>query len=413
MKLLQILKSPKMLTALVLGFSSGMPLLLTAGTLQAWFRDSGLNLAEIGLFSLVALPYTVKFLWSPLLDYLVPPFLGRRRGWLTITQCVLALSLVGLGLTNPAQHIWITLIFAFMVAFWSATQDIAVDAFIIELFPAESYAIGNQTYIIGYRIGMIVGGGLSLVLADQLSWGWMYLIMALLMSLGLAATLLSPEPVRVSVPIKNLKEAIYKPIQDFFSASGSLKGKALWILAFFLLYNICGNLATALTTNFYQDLHFTKTEIGLTSKVFGVWATIIGGVIGASIVVSIGVRRALWIFGVMQGLASLAFAWLDYYVTSLGATSIPALATAITIENLTIGLATAAYTTFMGMTVNKQFTATQYALLSSLMAWTRVLAPPIAGVAVHELGWFTYYILCTFTAIPGLLILSKLDRMKA
>lgn len=400
-----------MLIAFLLGFSSGLPLLLTGATLQVWFRESGMSLTEIGFFALIGIPYTVKFLWSPILDWLVPPFLGRRRGWLLTSQLSMMAAMFALSFSNPKDGLIYMTFMAFLVAFLSATQDIAIDAYIIELIPSELYGLGSQFYVLGYRIAMIAASAGALFLADILPWQTVYQVMALLILVGVFTTLLSREPTQYGKPIRSLREAVVDPIRDFFSASGSLKGYAWWVLAFFVTYNLAGNLTTALSSIFYLDLGYTKTEIAATGKLVGIWATIVGGLVGGSIVVYIGVRRALWIFGILQGFASFSYFWLFHLVKDIGQTSLLALGAAITIENMVIGMCTAAYTAYMGLTVNKRFTATQYALLSSLMGATRVYISTPTGWLVDQMGWPMFYVFCAFSAIPGLFVLYKLDSI--
>lgn len=413
LKLKPLFTDRKMLVVFLLGISSGLPLLLTMGTLQAWCKDAGMSLSDIGLLALVGTPYTLKFLWSPILDWFVPPFLGRRRGWLLISQLAVMGALLGLAAADPAAHPAMFAVWALLVAFTSATQDIGVDAYQIEILPPEQYGLGNQLYILGYRIGMLLAGSGALILAQYFSWWMVYATMAACMGVGILTTFFAKEPNVRAAPPKTFKEAVWHPLRDFFSPHGSLKGKALWVLGFFLLYNIGANMATALTTPYYMELGFSKLQIGAVGKTFGLTATIIGGLIGGVFVVSLGVRRCLWVFGVLQGLGYLSFAWLGQYVASAGSAETTALAAAISVENLCVGLATAAYSTFMGMVVNRKFTATQYALLSSLMGVTRVYSASPTGFLVERMGWPTFFVFCSLMSIPGLLLLLKLDKNDA
>lgn len=409
-KFKRLITDRKMFIVFLMGFSSGLPLLLTGSTLQAWCQESGMDLTKIGLFALVGIPYTLKFLWSPLLDWVTPPFLGRRRGWLLISQLGLMAALVGLALSDPHQGSWMIAGFALVVAFLSATQDIGIDAYQLEILPTESYGLGNQFYILGYRIGMIVAGSGSLILADNMPWRAVYFVMAGVMGFGVLTTIFSPEPKTQGAPLRTLNEAVIQPLKDFFSAKGSFKGQALWVIGFFLLYKIGGDMATALTTPYYLQLGFTKTQIGTVAKLYGLWATIIGGLIGGAAIVYIGIYRSLWIFGILQALANMSFAWLGHFVASTGVASATALATAISIENLAAGLGTAAYATYMGSLVNKRFTATQYALLSSFMGMTRVYGAAPTGWLVSQMGWSVFFVFCSGASIPGLLLLFKLKR---
>lgn len=414
MKLIKLIFADRrMLITFLLGFVGGLPLLLTGSTLQAWCKEAGMDLTSIGLLALVGVPYTVKFLWSPLLDWLVPPFLGRRRGWLVISQLGLIAALVGMAVSQPQiTPLWLVAS-AFAVAALSATQDIAIDAYIIEILEPEIYGLGTQVYIVGYRIGMLLAGAGSLILADRMPWRSVYLVMALAMTAGLITTWLAPEPRGTGRPPRSLVEAVWHPLRDFFSEQGSLQGRVWWVFAFLMLYKIGGDMATAMTVPLYKDLGFSNTEIGSVAKIFAPTATIIGGLIGGGAVVYMGLKRSLWIFGVVQGLATLSFAWLAASTQAAGrnsshGASIASLATAITIEYLASGLGTAAYTTLMGSLVNRRFTATQYAILSSLMGMPRVFGAAATGWLADKLGWFNFFVFCALAALPGLLILLKI-----
>jgi len=399
----------RMLITFLLGFVGGLPLLLTGSTLQAWCKEAGMDLTNIGLLALVGIPYTAKFLWSPLLDWLVPPFLGRRRGWLLISQVGLIAALVGMAASQPQTAPLALVACAFAVALLSATQDIAIDAYIIEILPPELYGLGTQIYIVGYRIGMLLAGAGSLILADHMTWRSVYLLMALTMATGLLTTWLASEPKTAGRPPRSLLEAVWHPLRDFFSAQGSLQGRVWWVFAFLMLYKIGGDMATAMTVPLYKDLGYSNTEIGSVAKLFAPAATIVGGLIGGGAVVYMGLKRSLWVFGVFQGVATLSFAWLVATVGASGHPAVWALATAISIEYLAAGLGTAAYTTLMGSLVNRRFTATQYAILSSLMGVPRVFGAAATGWLAERLGWFQFFVFCALAALPGLLILFKIS----
>jgi MFS transporter, PAT family, beta-lactamase induction signal transducer AmpG len=412
-KTLKLLFSDRrMLIVFLLGFVGGLPLLLTGSTLQAWCTEAGMDLSYIGAFALVGTPYTLKFIWAPILDRFVPPFLGRRRGWLLISQLGLILSLIGMAFSHPTQTPWLMFSFTLAVAFMSATQDIGIDAYIIEILEPELYGLGSQLYVLGYRIGMILAGAGSLMLAHKLSWPTVYLIMAAVMLAGIATSLLATEPKVLGTIPRSFNEAVVDPLLDFLSPNGSLQGQALWVFAFFTLYKIGGDMATGLTTPFYLSLGFNKLEIGSIVKGFGVAATIFGGLAGGSGVLFLGLRRSLWIFGIIQAVSYLSFAWLDQYIHFLGnessAMNLTALAIAISVENFAAGLGTAAYTTFMGSMINRRFTATQFAILSSLMGLPRVFGASITGVLAKQMGWTNFFVFCSLASIPGLLILLKL-----
>ncbi len=407
LKLIRLFTDKKMAIVFAMGFASGLPLLLTLTTLQAWLSEAKVNLTQIGLMTLIGLPYTVKFLWAPALDRLIPPFLGRRRGWMAITQIGLILSLVGISLCDPTVSLTGIWIFSFLIATLSATQDIAIDAYRREIMSMESFGFGNSLYITGYRIGMLAAGAGALILADQMPWSQVYQIMAVVMSLGLVVTFLCPEPTIDHPPPRTLRETLIDPFADFFQKSG-----VLWVLAFILLYKVGDNMASAITIPFYKQLGFSNTAIGAISKVFGIWATIAGGLIGGTAMAFLGMRSSLWIFGIFQAATTLGFAWLNLVVPPGAEDSFSTVALAIVIgcENLASGMGTAAYTTFMASLTNTRFTATQYALLASLMGVPRVIIAAPSGWLAETMGWNGFFIFCTLCAVPGLLLLLKLGK---
>lgn len=396
--------SARMLVALLMGFASGLPLLLTGSVLQAWLRDAGVDLTSIGLFALVGLPYTLKFLWSPLFDRFTPRLLGRRRGWLLAAQLALAAALFGLSLAQPAVDslLWVSAA-AFLVSFFSASQDIVVDAYRREALAEDELALGAALYVNGYRVGMLLAGAGGLVLADLFSFRAMYQLMAGIMVACTLVTLLAPEPSLPEGRPKTLFDAVFQPFRDYFTREGA------WLaLGFILLYKLGDTMASAITTPFYLDLGYTKTEIGTVVKFFGFWATIIGGTLGGVWILRIGMKRALWIFGLGQMLSTLGFVVLASVSPTLFA-----LATVITIENFTGGLGTAAFVGFMAGLTDRRFTATQYALLSSLMGVPRVMASAPTGWIAEHLGWPGFFVLCTLIAIPGLVLLRWITRLAA
>lgn len=395
----------RMLVAIGMGFTSGLPLLLTASTVQLWYKDAGVDIVTIGLLTLVGMPYSLKFLWSPLLDWWVPPFLGRRRGWLLLTQIGLVAALCGMAMSDPKVSPGMLALFSLLVAVISSTQDIGIDAYLVEAFPPEAYALGVQCYVQAYRIAMLVASGGALILADKFGWRFSFFVMAACMGVGILTTLFAPEPSNYGHP-KHLVDAVVAPMKEFLT-----RRNAVWLLLFFAIYKFGGDMATALTNVFYSDLGYTKTMIGVTAKSFGLGATIGGGMLGAVLVYYFGLYRSLWIFGIVQAVCYLSFSWLDSYVHATGTAAPWALAVAITVENLGAGLATAAYVAFMGSVVDRRFTATQYALLSSLMALPRNLGGPITGYVVKAIGWFPFFFLCSAAAIPGLILLAYLGRV--
>lgn len=394
--------SGRMLVALLMGFASGLPLLLTGSVLQAWLKDSGIDLASIGLFALVGLPYTLKFLWSPLFDRYAPPLFGRRRGWLLVTQLALAGALFGLSFAHPAAGdlLWISAA-ALLVAFFSASQDIVVDAYRRESLADNELGLGSALYVNGYRVGMLLAGGGGLILADLITFAAMYRLMAVFMTACIVVTLLAPEPPLPEGRPKTLVEAVFLPFRDYFTRDGA------WLaLAFILLYKLGDTMASAMTTPFYLDLGYSKTEIGTVVKLFGFWATLIGGTLGGIWILRIGMNRALWLFGLGQMLSTLGFVVLAGLQPS-----IVALATVVAVENLTAGLGTAAFVGFMGALTDRRFTATQYALLSSLVGVPRVFASAPTGWLAEWMGWAGFFLMCALIAIPGLLLLRWITRL--
>ncbi len=392
-----VIFSRRMLVSFIMGFACGLPLLLTSGVLQAWMKDAGIDLTMIGLIALVGLPYTLKFLWAPVFDRFTFALLGRRRGWLLIAQIALMAAIAGLAFADPARNPLIMVIAALLVTFFSASQDIVVDAYRREDLADEELGLGSSFYINGYRLGMLLASGGGLIIADFLSFTAAYVIMAACMLPGIITTLLTPEPPLAHGTPKSLREAIVEPLAEYFS-----RENAILILAFILLYKIGDTMASAITTPFYLDIGFSKTEIGAVVKLFGFWATIAGSLIGGILMLRIGINRSLWIFGFLQAISTAGFAVLARIGYSL-----PALSGVIAFENLTAGMGTAAYAAFMASITNRKFTATQYALLSSLMGVPRVLASAPTGFLAKHMGWESFFIFCVVIALPGMLLLLK------
>lgn len=395
--LLKILLSRRMLVAFIMGFAAGLPLLLTIGVLQAWMTDAGVDLGVIGLMNLVQIPYTWKFLWAPLLDRYAIPFLGRRKGWLALAQLALIASIAALGMSNPQDHLGFMAMTACLVAFFSATQDIVIDAYRREDLPDQELGLGSSLYIYGYRMGMLLAGGGGLILADHMPFSMVYAIMALCMLPCLITTWLTPEPPVSEGAPGTLKEAVAAPLREYFQ-----RPEALWMLSFILFYKIGDTMASAISTPFYLDIGFSKSQVGAVVKLFGFWATIAGAGIGGIAILRLGISRCLWIFGALQALSTACFAVLARVGDHL-----PTLAGVITFENLTSGMGTSAFVAFMASITNKKFTATQYAALSSLMGIPRVFASAPTGFMVKTMGWEGFFIFCTFIAIPGMLILTR------
>lgn len=389
--------SGRMLVALLMGFSSGLPLLLTGSVLQAWMTDEGVDLGTIGLFALVGLPYTLKFLWAPLTDRFTVPLLGRRRGWLLGIQLFLMVAIAGLGWTQPAESPLVVAVAAWLVTFFSASQDIVIDAYRREALADNELGLGASLYVNGYRIGMLLASGGGLILADFMPFSAVYQLMAMGMLVGILTTLFAPEPEIAGVLPRNLRDAVIQPFVDYFR-----RHHALLILLFILLYKVGDTMASHMTTPFYLDIGFSKTEIGAVVKLFGFWATIIGGMAGGIVILRTGIYHALWGFGILQALSTAGFALL-----ALVGYNLPLLAGVIAFENLSAGMGTAAFVAFMATLTNRKFTATQYALLSSLMGIPRVIVAAPTGYFADWLGWTGFFLCCALIAVPGLLLLTR------
>jgi len=386
-----------MLVAFVMGFACGLPLLLTMSVLQAWMTEAGVDLTVIGMMALVGLPYTLKFLWAPFLDRFTLPFLGRRRGWMLVAQIGLTVSIASLGQSDPTRNPWLLAFAAFLVTFFSASQDIVVDAYRREDLSDEELGLGSSLYINGYRVGMLLASGGGLIMADHMDFSMVYLILAGCMLPGLLTTLLTPEPETPAGTPRTMREAVVDPLVEYFS-----RRDALLILIFILLYKVGDTMASAMTTPFYLDIGFSKSEIGAVVKLFGFWATIAGGLIGGILMLWLRINRSLWVFGFLQAASTAGFALL----ANIGY-SVPWLSAVIAFENLSSGMGTAAYAAFMASITNKKFTATQYALLTSLMGVPRVLASAPTGFLAKHVGWEAFFIACALVAIPGMLLLLK------
>ncbi len=391
--------SGRMLITLAMGFASGLPLLLTGSVLQAWMSDEGVDLTTIGLFALVGLPYTLKFLWAPILDRYTPTLLGRRRGWLLISQICLILSILMLSSSNPRENVLLLGVSALLLTFFSASQDVVIDAYRREALPDNELGLGASLYVNGYRVGMLLASGGGLILADLISFTQVYQVMALIMLVGVVTTLLAPEPENRAGKPKSLREAVIDPFLEYFS-----RQDAVLILLFILLYKAGDTMASHMSTPFYLDIGFSKTEIGTLVKLFGFWATIAGGFLGGLILLRISIFKGLVYFGLLQGLSTAGFALL-----ALMGNNLVALAAVIIFENVSSGLGTAAYVAFMASLTNKKFTATQYALLSSFMGIPRVIVASPTGLMAESMGWVSFFILCALIAIPGLLLLRWLQ----
>ncbi len=406
MSVWQQLFTKRMLICVFTGFASGLPLYLLLNLVPAWLKTEGVDIKTIGLFTLIQFPYTWKFVWSPMLDRFVLPLLGRRRGWMLVTQVALLLVIAALGGFSPQHDMGSIVLFCTLLAFLSATQDIALDAYRRELLLDTELGLGNSVHVNAYRIAGLVPGSLSLILADHLPWDAVFLITALFMLPGMAMTLLVSEPHRASPP-RTLREAVVEPFHEFITRQGWRS--ALLILAFLFLYKLGDSLCTALATPFYLEMGYSKTDIGIIAKNAGLWPAVLGGLLGGIWMLKIGINRALWLFGVVQVLAIFGFAWLASigHQDNIGAAELINLAWVIGLEAFGVGVGTAAFVAFMARATHPAYTATQFALFTSLMAVPRTFVNATAGWLVEGMGWTMFFLLCAALAIPGMLLLLK------
>ncbi|AEC20942.1 muropeptide transporter [Pusillimonas sp. T7-7] len=400
--------SPRVLPLLVLGFASGLPLALTSGTLQAWATVDNVSLQNIGFLTLIGTAYTLKFLWAPLVDRYAPPLLGRRRSWIFLTQLLLAASIAGMGLFSPGDNLGLMAALAVLVAFLSATQDIAFDAYSTDVLRKEERAAGAAIKVLGYRLAMIVSGGLALVLADQwLGWSNMYFLMGGFMAVCAIATILAPEPEVVARAPRTLTLAVVEPLVEFFKRRG-----AITILLLIILYKLGDAFAGALSTTFLlRGAGFSVSEVGTINKVFGLAATIVGALAGGAIMARLGLYRSLMLFGLMQAVSNFG-----YWVLAVTPPHLYSMALVVAVENLCGGLGTAAFVALLMALCKQEFSATQFALLSALSAVGRTyLAGPLTPPLVESMGWPGFFVITVLIALPGLVLLrlrkSEIDSL--
>jgi len=397
---LDIFRNRRIGAMLALGFASGLPLALTSGTLQAWMTVEGLDIKTIGFFSLVGQAYIFKFLWAPLMDRYTPPLLGRRRGWLLLTQLGLVLGIAAMAFCPPREALWALAGLAALVAFLSASQDIVFDAYSTDVLEPAERGVGAAVKVLGYRLAMLVSGGLALWLADRvLGWPQMYLLMAALMAAGMLTLLWAPEP---DVPARaphSLEAAVLGPLRDFFGREG-----AWWLLLLIVLYKLGDAFAGALSTTFLiRGVGFSAGEVGLVNKTLGLAATIIGALFGGTLMVRLGLYRSLLLFGVMQAVSNLG-----YWVLAVTPAHLWTMGAAIGIENLCGGMGTAAFVALLMALCNRSFSATQYALLSALASVGRVYVGPSSGYLVEAWGWAPFYLGTVAISLPGVLLLRAM-----
>ena len=395
----------RMLICVFIGFTSGLPLFTLVYLVQAWLRTEGVNLKEIGLFALIQFPYTWKFIWAPLMDRYVPRLPGwrpgRRRGWMIVTQLLVAVAIGALGFISPKDQIWTVAALTALVAFFGASQDIAIDAYRRELLADTEQGLGNAVFVNAYKIAALIPGSLGLILADHLPWSTVFLVTAAFMLPGMVLTLVVKEPEIHGTPPKNLRDAIVQPFREFIARDGWRT--ALLILGFIFLYKLGDTMATTLSTSFFLDIGFNKTQIGVIAKTVAFWASLAGGIVGGVWLVKIGISRGLWIFGVLQIVSTLGFAWL----AKIGPSPV-ALAALYGFETFATGLTMAAFVAYIASTTDPRYTATQFALFTSLASVPRTLASASSGFVVAQTGWFEYFMICAALSIPGMLLLPKI-----
>ncbi len=394
----EILLNRHMLICIFQGFSSGMPLYVLIQLVPAWLRSEGIDLATIGLFNLVMLPYVWKFAWAPLLDRYRLPFLGRRRGWALSSQILLIASIGMLGSVDPSSGLRTAIWLVFATSLFSATQDIVLDAYRREMLADDELGTGNSIFINAYRLSSLIPGSLALILSDILPWSVIYWTVGAFMSVGIVTTLLIPETADERIAPRTLREAVIDPFVEFFSRDGWRAAVA--IIAFMFFYKLGDNMATALATPFYLDLGFSLTEIGTVAKFAALWASIAGTALGGIVMLKISINRALWIFGFVQIVSILGFAAL----AKIGHNPY-ALFAVVSFEYIGVGVGTVALVAFIAKQTSLSFTATQLALLTSIAVIPRTFANASTGFIINAVGYFNFFLICAAAAIPGLLLL--------
>ena len=395
-KLVALFTSPRVIAVMLLSFSSGLPLALTGSALQAWYTVSGVNLMTIGILTMVGQPYTYKFLWAPLMDRFTPLKIGRRRGWVLLMQLSLVISLCVMAFLNPKDMPWLLASVALAVAFFSASQDIAIDAYRTDVLPIRERVIGASVTNFGYRMAMLVSGALALVLAVEIGWRATYLIMAGLILIGMIVTIRSPRPTEAAGSPGTFKEAVIEPFHEFIS-----RKNAIAILLFIVLYKICDAFALSLNTTFLlRGVGFSLIDVGSITKVVGLIGALLGSLLGGILLPSMGLYRSLMVFGVLQMTSNLSFALL-----MIVGKSYAFMAGSIFLDYFCGALSSVAIIVFLMSLCNKRYTATQYALFSATSAIGRVFIGPIAAVTVEHVGWVQFYIWSFIIGLPSLMIL--------
>ncbi len=390
---LAVFRDRRIAVILFLGFSSGLPIALSGGTLQAWLADSGVDIKTIGLLTLVGLPYTLKFLWAPLMDRFVPRLLGRRRGWVAVTQLLVCCALLVMGGLSPSRSVLALALLALLLAFFSASQDIAFDAYRTDVLDEKRRGAGAAVGVLGYRLAMLTSGALALILADHFGWQLTYWTMAALMVILVAATIAAPEPSEEVRPPRSLAEAVVRPFVEYFR-----RDRAIALLALVVLYKLGDAFAVSLSTTFLlRGVGLSLSEIGLINKGLALAATILGALIGGGLMVKLGLFRSLLLFGVLQAVSNLT-----YSVLALAGKNYFLVVAAVGLDNLAGGMGSAAFVALLMSLCDRRYTATQYALLSAASSVGRVFVGPPSGIMVAAMGWAPFFFVTFLIALPGL-----------
>ncbi len=396
--------SRKMLIIFFLGFSSGLPFLLIGSTLKIWLARENIDISTIGYFTWVSMSYSLKFLWAPLLDRFTLFRVGRRRSWMMTTQIILMGLIALLGSLHPADALPVMAGVSILIAFFSATQDIAIDAYRRELLTDEELGLGSSVNMYGYRVAMLVSGGLGIGFVGSsivsLSWNQLYLIMASGMSIGLITTFFCPEPQLDAPPPRTLRDAIVDPLREFIT-----RPEAWFILIFVLMYKFGDAVGLSILNPFYVKIGFSNADIGLIAKTFGLASSLVGFFLGGIAIYYIGIYRCLWIFGILQAFSTAGFALLLYTGPQPWA-----LGVVVIFEDVSTAMASAAFIAYIAAVCNRRYTATQYAILSSVATLGRNFFSGFAGDLVKLLGWAPFFYACSLMAIPGLIMLVWIKK---
>lgn len=395
----------RLLSLLILGFSSGLPLYLTSKTLQAWMTAEQVDMKTIGLFSLVSLPYSLKFLWAPLIDRYSIPLLGRRRGWILLAQLLLGVAVATMAFFDPKASLQALAVAAVMVAFLSATQDIAFEAWRVDVLPEAERGSGASLGVLGYRFALLLTGAGALMFADDLGWRAVYLLLAALQLLLMAATFFAPDPVVHPVAPRTLAEAVIDPFRQFVS-SRTWKG-AVASLGFVVLFKWGVYLVSASSTPFLLKHGFTNVDVGKMLGGVGLGATILGTAAGGLAMAKLSIKSALWIFGLLQGACGILF-----WVLASHPGNWPLMTAAVVSENFFVGMGSAALVAWMLGECDPRFSATQFALLSSLMAFSRDILTAPWGAWQESIGWQAFYLATIAACVPGLALLAWTGRRR-